>query len=455
MYIALDEYIHRLNELRDKEPEMSGENQPEIGDEKTLKGLRKKHYDRMVSKLGTVSDGSNRNIISFESKEDLRRFVVYLINVSYFPTEDAPMWDIEAYLSFSLAEKAVSEPAFIKKQKQLSGLVSTHNVKMVNTDFAPIQYTLMNPVTSSPLHVSSADVKSVKSFDFVGGAPDAKSCQLIYTEFCYQGCMTGIFSAISGRDDALFEFVCDMGEQFKSFFEDLRAALQAATSKKSEASDLQILIPISDDGYVSLTPIVNIGFSRVFHDRVYGFKHKHEDRYLLTDEFIVGGTQPINAGKFNVSQSGRNKTMKALFPSFKREKHDRIINKYKRSESLFIPYLDDEIEFLRMPLKFSKQKEGFKRYLPMVLSSCLDDIFYARNLYEKGHLEDLETVNLNQFEKSLVQGGTLSSQDIEVCARKFVTHLLEKMNKEDSLYIGDEARMPYLIEAMRNLISEF
>ena len=408
-------------------------------------------YNDIKKDIGNLARGNNKDVPTVDSIDELHQLIVFLTNFSYYPNDTTLMLSAIDYLSMDLAIGAVQDAGFVSDQPKLAAYLSTHNTKLIATDFTALSFYTQPPLLSEG--IAGADVAPVRKLDQVGGAGYMKLSQLMYTEFSYGDRMSSVYEAVKGYDEVLFADLCTINPEFTTFFQTVRDSLTGARKKEAPAPSLQMLIP-TDEGYVAITPIANVGFSRVFHDKLDKIR-SDESSFVRSHAFLVGGTKPLNAGRFNNFRSGRNRALLAQLPAFGLTDRDRLIKRYIYANTLLKPIAANDYSSLRLPLEFKQQKKRFVMALPYILSATLERLSDVKILKEEGALKDVAAANLNENEMKLINGDINTDDSIDECAWIFVNSLIDELPDSQRPIIGHQDRLPLFQKAMRTLVKSF
>lgn len=379
-------------------------------------------YDTMKKKLPSLSSGSNKNIAVVKTKKELTQFLIYLINLSY---QDKNGVDAKYYLEKVHAVEALNNVAFIKVQSSVAAKISTHNVKLSDPSADSVQIMAIEKEYENDSFVCGLNTPLLKEMEFGGNAAIMKASNLLSTDFFFEGRVISVFKALVADDQTILTAINAIaGKDVVSTF---KTIITEALSSKNSISKLQLLVPTGQEEYVAISPVPSVGFSRMFGDKIYHFFNDQTE--LRTDVIVIGGSNPQNCGQFNSSIGGKHRTLKAVFPRFKKDKVTLLIKAYEQRKTLVRFSAAGSHELVQMNTEFMKQKKGFARCIKFWVSDVMKDFSATCKLHRAGTLEGVTAERLGDFERRLITR-RLFLFEVKDCANYFYNILESQMDSD-------------------------
>ncbi|MDD1617682.1 MAG: type I-F CRISPR-associated protein Csy1, partial [Methylococcaceae bacterium] len=218
----------------------------------------------------------------------------------------------------------------------------THNLKIPNAQVAGVAGLLANTKghnTCSTHYVTAENQIIEKKYAVVGNAAYTSQAKLMTLEFILNDKRVCVAEQLIIDDSLVQQAFIRIGiqpEPLKKLQTAIENRLQQPTRPDIDTNTKQLLFPIGNGDYHSISPAQNSGLAREFINQLKTI-NADEHQFINYRSLKVGGTNAINAGVLNVEIGGAHRHLLALTPNVASQKSiDNLLNRMVNNKTIFI-----------------------------------------------------------------------------------------------------------------------
>lgn len=226
----------------------------------------------------------------------------------------------------------------------------THNLKVPNAKVAGIagliaDSTLIKNAGNYPAYLTAHNQVIDKKFAVVGDAAITSQAKLMSLEFYLDEVKVCVAEQLTVNDSSVQTAFTRIGldpEQLKKLQTAVNKRVQQSARTDIDAGSKQILFPIGNGQYHSISPAQNTGLGRHYQNQLKSIEAL-EHQFIRRRSLKVGGTNAINAGVYNVEIGGAHRHLLAIPPPRLPNKKslNSLINRFAFQATVFLdPTLD-------------------------------------------------------------------------------------------------------------------
>ena len=219
----------------------------------------------------------------------------------------------------------------------------THNLKIPNAQVSGaglLDCKVRNAYPTDGLRYFSGHHQSLeKKYAVVGDAANTPIAKLITLEFILNEEKVCVAEQLIQADSLIQQAFIRIGiqpEPLKKLQAAIQKRLQQPTRPDIDTNTKQLLFPIGNGDYHSISPAQNSGLAREFINQLKTI-NADEHQFINYRSLKVGGTNAINAGVLNVEIGGAHRHLLALTPNVASQKSiDNLLNRMVNNKTIFI-----------------------------------------------------------------------------------------------------------------------
>ncbi|MGR9012862.1 MAG: type I-F CRISPR-associated protein Csy1 [Gammaproteobacteria bacterium] len=283
----------------------------------------------------------------------------------------------------------------------------THNLKVPNAKVSGIagliaDATLIKNADNYPAYLIAHNQVIDKKFAVVGDAAITSQAKLMTLEFYLDDLSVCIAEQLTTNDSPVQQTFKRIGlepEQLKKLQTAVNRRIQQLTRADIDANSKQVLFPVGNGQYHSISPAQNTGFARQYQNRLKTVEAV-EHQFIKRRSLKVGGTNAINGGVYNVEIGGAHRHLLAMPPPRLPNKNslNNLLNRFAFQGSLFLSAALDFSALLAVREAPSNQTARLRR--AAVIQALTHQFLNPATVLQSYFQENPEELELPRFSKA-------------------------------------------------------
>lgn len=299
----------------------------------------------------------------------------------------------------------------------------THNLKVPNAKVAGIagliaDSTVIKNAGNYPAYLAAHNQVIDKKFAVVGDAAITSQAKLMTLEFYLDEVKICVAEQLTVNDSPVQTTFARIGldpEQLKKLQTAVNKRVQQPARTDIDAGSKQILFPIGNGQYHSISPAQNTGLARHYQNQLKSIE-AIEHQFIRRRSLKVGGTNAINAGVYNVEIGGAHRHLLAMPPRLPNKKSlNSLINRFAFQSTVFLDPALDFSALLAVREAPSNQTTRLRRaaIIQALTHQFLNPATTLHNYFQDNpdELEQSRFNKVNPIEKSWLLGKPLNEQE--------------------------------------------